>query len=160
MNPARITRLETERQREKDHRQPIALDEAGQWDTWFGVYGSTFEGGGLGGGGVLGHLADAFDPIWPAGHSSTPAKVVGRSGVSSSQCTDRRRRQLAPQIDARVSRTNAALEKYNSVAAEARPALIQETEAACIGDIELASGHYQTLVELAPWHMATNDACQ
>ena len=46
--------------------------------------------------------------------------------------------------------TNAALERYNSSATEARPALMPATEAACIGDIEMASRHYQTLVELAP----------
>ncbi|XLM14122.1 hypothetical protein DKB71_27370 [Pseudomonas sp. PLMAX] len=136
--------------RKKTYRQPIALDEAGQWDTWFGVYGSTFEGGGLGGGGVLGHLADALDPIWPAAiRERLPRWWADRVFRRHNALTDAAD-NLAPQIDARVSRTNAALEKYNSVAADARPALIQETEAACIGDIELASGHYQTLVELAP----------
>ena len=39
---------------QKTYKQPIALDETGHWDTWYGVYGTTFEGGGLGGGQRLG----------------------------------------------------------------------------------------------------------
>lgn len=49
----------------RSYKQPIALDEAGNWDTYYGVYGCTFEGGGLGGGGVIGHLGERLDPIWP-----------------------------------------------------------------------------------------------
>ena len=49
----------------KTYKQPIALDETGHWDTWYGVYGTTLEGGVLGGGQVLGHVADALDPVWP-----------------------------------------------------------------------------------------------
>lgn len=49
----------------KTYKQPIALDEAGQWDTHFGVYGTAQPGGLAGGGGVLGHIADRLDPLWP-----------------------------------------------------------------------------------------------
>ena len=50
----------------KTYKQPIALDETGHWDTWYRrlrrrpskVAGSVA-------GQVLGHLADALDPIWP-----------------------------------------------------------------------------------------------
>lgn len=50
---------------QKTYKQPLALDEAGQWDTYYGVYGVAFEGGGLGGGQVFGHLAETLDPLWP-----------------------------------------------------------------------------------------------
>lgn len=49
----------------KTYKQPIALDEAGQWDTHFGVYGTAQPGGLAGGGGVLGYMADRLDPLWP-----------------------------------------------------------------------------------------------
>ncbi len=136
--------------RKKTYKQPVALDEAGRWDTWFGVYGSTFEGGGLGGGGALGHLADTLDPLWPATiRERLPrwwADRVFRRNTALTSTAD----NLAPQLDSQVQRTNAALEHYNSSSVQARPALLPATEAACIGDIELAGRHYQTLVELTP----------
>jgi hypothetical protein len=136
--------------RSKTYKQAIALDEAGRWDTWFGVYGTTFEGGGLGGGGVLGHLADTLDPIWPAAiRERLPrwwADRVYRRHHALTEAAD----DFAPQLDTRIQGTNAALERYNSSAMEARPALMPATEAACIGDIEMVGKHYQTLVELAP----------
>ncbi|MBK1711151.1 hypothetical protein, partial [Marichromatium gracile] len=49
----------------KTYKQPIALDDAGQWDTHFGVYGTAQPAGLAGGGGVLGHLADTLEPLWP-----------------------------------------------------------------------------------------------
>ncbi|MCM2376836.1 dermonecrotic toxin domain-containing protein [Pseudomonas marginalis] len=49
----------------KTYKQPIALDETGQWDTHFGVYGTSHPGGLAGGGAALGHLADRLDPLWP-----------------------------------------------------------------------------------------------
>jgi hypothetical protein len=50
----------------KTYRQPIALDEAGQWQSHGALYGTLVNGGLPGGGGVLGHLADGADPYWPA----------------------------------------------------------------------------------------------
>ncbi len=49
----------------KTYKQPIALDEAGQWDTHFGVYGTAQPVGLAGGGAVLGHVADTMEPLWP-----------------------------------------------------------------------------------------------
>ena len=50
----------------RTYKQPIALDEAGHWNTHYAVYGTVMEGGGVGGGAVLGHMADGLDPLWPA----------------------------------------------------------------------------------------------
>ncbi|KJZ43517.1 hypothetical protein [Pseudomonas fluorescens] len=134
----------------KTYKQPIGLDEAGRWDTYFGVYGVTFEGGGLGGGGALGHLANTLDPLWPAAiRERLPRWWVDqafRRQHALAQAAD----DLAPQLDTRVARTNAAIEQYNASAVEHRPPLMRATEAACIGDIELASRHYQTLADLLP----------
>lgn len=50
----------------KTYQQPITLDECGQWNTHGAVYGKLVNGGLAGGGGVLGHLADNIEPLWPA----------------------------------------------------------------------------------------------
>ncbi len=50
----------------KTYQQPITLDESGQWNTHGAVYGRLINGGLAGGGGVLGHLADGLEPLWPA----------------------------------------------------------------------------------------------
>lgn len=48
------------------YRQPIALDDSGQWDTHGAIYGVNIISPVSGGGGVLGVLADGLDPLWPA----------------------------------------------------------------------------------------------
>jgi len=50
----------------KTYKQPVTLDEAGNWQTHGAVYGTLVNGGLAGGGGVLGVLADGIDPYWPA----------------------------------------------------------------------------------------------
>lgn len=135
--------------RRKTYRQPIALDESGRWDTWFGVYGTTFEGGGLGSGNLPGHLADALDPLWPqAIRQRLPRWWVDRTFRRHHQLTEAAD-DIALQIDAQVKRTDARLEAYD-VSAERAPALMEAAEAACAVDIELGNRHYQTLVELLP----------
>lgn len=52
--------------RTKRYCQPITLDENGQWDTHGAVFGVNIISPVSGGGGVLGHLADGLDPLWPA----------------------------------------------------------------------------------------------
>lgn len=136
--------------RRKTYKQPIGLNEAGHWDTYYHAHGVTFEGGGLGGGAVLGRLADGLDPIWPeAIRERLPRwwtdRVFRRHHTLTAAADD-----LAPQLDAQVARTNTALDQYNSSTADNRPALRQVAEAACTVDIEMATRHYQTLVELLP----------
>lgn len=52
--------------RSKTYKQPIGLNERGEWDTHGGLYGTLVDGGLAGGGNLLGHLADQMDPLWPA----------------------------------------------------------------------------------------------
>lgn len=136
--------------RQKTYKQPVGLDETGHWDTWFGVYGVMFEGGGVGGGGVLGHLADALDPFWPAAIRERLPRLWADRAFRRHHALSEAADDLAPHIDAQVTRTNAAIKKYNDSSLENRLPLIQATETACIGDIEMATRHYQTLVDLLP----------
>lgn len=134
----------------KTYKQPIALDEAGQWDTWFGVYGTTFDGGGLGGGNVLGHVANALDPIWPdAIRQRLPrwwADQAFRRHHALTEAAD----ELAVRINDRVKLTDTALAAYRSAPPERLGALMQAAETACSADIEMVGRHYQTLADLLP----------
>lgn len=136
--------------RKATYKQPIALDEHGQWDTWFGVYGTTFEGGGLGGGAVLGHMADALDPLWPQViRQRLPRWWAERMFRRHHQLTAAAD-DLAPQLNTRVQQTEAVLKKYYSTPAANRGLMRHATEVACAGDIELAIRRYQTLADLHP----------
>ncbi|WP_248731149.1 DUF6543 domain-containing protein [Pseudomonas sp. MWU13-2517] len=52
--------------RKKSYKQPIGLDDTGQWDTHGALYGTLVDGGLPGGGNVMGAVADRLDPLWPA----------------------------------------------------------------------------------------------
>ncbi|MBK5527828.1 hypothetical protein JFT86_12845 [Pseudomonas sp. TH06] len=137
--------------RKATYKQPVALNDNGEWDTWFGVYGSTFEGGGLGGGNVIGHLADTLDPIWPqAIRQRLPRWWVDRNfrrhHLLTALADD-----LSEQLEIRGGNSDVTLNRYASAKTdEARQALIPAAEAAAIGDIEIAIRRYQTLLELEP----------
>jgi len=142
--------------RQKTYKQPIGLDEAGQWDTYFGVYGVTFEGGGLGGGGVLGHLADGLDPLWPAAIRERLPRWWVDQTLRRQQALSETANATAILFDAQMARTTALKETYNASPENLRPALAQAFEAACIKDMELGSKHYQTLAELLPMTRGNN----
>lgn len=49
----------------RTYKQPIDLDESGQWDTHGALHGMLINGGLAGGGAVLTRVADGLDPFWP-----------------------------------------------------------------------------------------------
>ncbi len=130
----------------KTYKQPIALDEAGEWDTWFGVYGTTFEGGGLGGGSVLGHMADALDPVWPqAIRNRLPRWWIDRTYRLHHRLTlecD----SLSSRIDAQVRRSDVVINTHY----EHPDNLLfrMAAEKCCRDDIALATRQFQTVAEL------------
>lgn len=136
---------------QKTYKQPIALDETGHWDTYFGVHGVAFEGGGLGGGNLLGHLADTLDPIWPrAIRERLPRWWVDEAFRRQHALTEGAD-NLADQIAQRVKHTDQVLNTYNTTPpANRSAALLQQVETACISDIELAERYFQTLTDLLP----------
>ncbi|WP_192552292.1 dermonecrotic toxin domain-containing protein [Pseudomonas sp. IzPS59] len=130
------------------YRQPIALNEAGEWDTWFGVYGTTFEGGGAGGGGVLGHMADTLDPLWPlAIRERLPRWLVDRTYRRHHQltleCDD-----LSYRLDLQIERSDRAINAYCQAPDDAL--LRNVAQKACDEDIALLTRQYQTAAELRP----------
>ncbi|MFJ4494852.1 dermonecrotic toxin domain-containing protein [Pseudomonas atacamensis] len=134
----------------KTYKQPIALDESGHWDTWFGVHGTALEGGLLGGGNVAGHLADALDPYWPPViRQHLPRWLSDRSLRRQQQLTLETER-LARAIDARLEANKAALRAFHNAPRADQPALLPAAEAACLEDIRMATQRYQVLAELKP----------
>lgn len=135
----------------KTYKQPIALDESGHWDTHFGVYGTTFEGGGLGGGNMIGHLADTLEPLWPqALRQRLPRWWVDhafRRHHALTVAAD----DIALRMEPQLQRTNTILTTYNNTPADQRgTALILAADLSCVADIALARRHYHTLTELLP----------
>lgn len=132
----------------KTYKQPLALDEAGKWDTWFGVYGTTFEGGGLGGGNLLGHMADALDPMWPASiRERLPNWWTDRALRQHVQLTDTADNLFA-QIKDQILKSDAVIAKY--INNTSNPMLRELADIACIDDIALARRRYKALTELEP----------
>lgn len=134
----------------KTYKQPIALDESGKWDTWFGVYGTTFEGGGLGGGNLLGHMADALDPLWPAAIRERLPRWWVDQALRRHNALTEGADDLALQIETQARRTEALRETYQAAPVDNRTSQAKAFEASCIGDIELAEKHFQTLSDLLP----------
>jgi hypothetical protein len=134
--------------RTRSYKQPIALDEAGNWNTHYAVYGTVIEGGGAGGGAVLGHMADGMDPLWPA----TIRRWLPR------WWTDRAlRRQLmltntadayTRRLDTLTRATNVTLSEYFELPPGQRQPLRARAESACLNDIEIAQAQYLNLEEL------------
>ncbi|WP_439854585.1 dermonecrotic toxin domain-containing protein [Pseudomonas yamanorum] len=129
--------------RSKTYKQPIALDENGEWDTHYGVYGSAFKGGLAGGGSVLGHMAEVLDPIWPQSiRDYLPRWWTDRAL--------RRQQALANTINSREDLIASSINRTEELMARANPsdpAIRRSFEQ----DIELYSRQYQELTEFAPF---------
>ena len=129
----------------KKYKQPIALDEAGEWDTHFGVYGTAQPGGLAGGGGVLGHMADTLDPLWPmAIRQRLPiwwTDHVVRRQLALDDAMNALDRRLATQIE--------STEKLDDLAIQSDPprrkALLLTLNQAYIKDIEATLRHIEAI---------------
>ena len=132
----------------RTYKQPIALDEAGDWNTHYAVYGTVTAGGGAGGGAVLGHMADGLDPLWPAAiRRWLPrwwADRALRRQLTLTNTVDAYTRRLQTQTHS----SNAVLEHYFSLDLNQRRSLRANVDIACVNDIELAQTLYLNLEEL------------
>jgi hypothetical protein len=133
---------------QKTYKQPIALDESGHWDTWFGVYGTTLEGGVVGGGNVGGRMLDTLDPYWPPViRQRLPRWLVDRNFRRHHQLTAAAD-DLADQLQRRGTNSDQVLNVYREASDAERIAMWPTVEAACVGDIQLARQRYEALTEL------------
>lgn len=132
----------------RSYKMPIALDETGHWNTHYAVHGVLIDGGGVGGGAVLGHLADGLDPLWPE-----PVRQWLPRWWTDRQL--RRQLTLTNTVDAYTRRldtqtrsSNQLLESYQRLAIADRQPLRASADAACVNDIDTAVIQYQNLAEL------------
>lgn len=90
----------------KTYKQPIALDEAGNWQSHGTLYGTLVNGGLAGGGGVLGHLADGIDPYWPAAIRERLPRWWGDRLFRQQQRSLQHVQRATEQLDAQLVQTN------------------------------------------------------
>jgi hypothetical protein len=132
----------------RTYKQPVALDETGNWNTHYMVYGTVIEGAGAGGGAVLGHMADGLDPLWPAAiRRWLPRWWTDRAlrrQLTLTNTVDAYTRRLGTQTRS----TNNVLDHYFGLDAAQRQPLRARVDAACANDIELAQSQYLNLEEL------------
>ncbi|WP_448652766.1 dermonecrotic toxin domain-containing protein [Pseudomonas fluorescens] len=133
---------------QKRYKQPIALDDAGQWDTHFGVYGVLQNGGLAGGGIVLGHLADNLPPSWAqAIRERFPAWWTARE-TRRQRAINHRATTLGKQVDSQVAATKNLQSAYNQSDLRTREALQTTLEQSYAKDIEMAIEHSNAIDEV------------
>ncbi|MCU7251841.1 hypothetical protein OC940_28860, partial [Pseudomonas koreensis] len=135
---------------QRTYKQPIALDDYGEWDTHFAVHGTTFDGGGLGGGNMLGHVANALDPLWPLAIRERLPRWWADRNLRRQQQLTREINSLAVQMDAQLPHSRKVLEQYNEATITRQISLFPTVEKTCRGDIEIAMRRYALAGELMP----------
>lgn len=141
---------------QKLYKQPIALDETGQWDTHFGVYGALQHGGLAGGGGVLGHLADRLEPLWPLAIRERLPRWWTDNVFRRQQAINSKVDSLGDQLDGQLAATGNLQRASNQSDLATREALLSTLEKSYTKDINLALEHSSALDELLPLTPARN----
>ncbi|TKJ73883.1 hypothetical protein PspCFBP13508_07125 [Pseudomonas sp. CFBP13508] len=134
----------------KSYKQPVALDETGQWDTWFGVYGTAAEAGLRGGGNVAGHLADALDPYWPPVIRQRLPRWWAERTFRRHQQLELETERLGYVIDSGVEARKRAILAFQDASPADQRALLPAAETACLEEIRLCAQRYQGVAELRP----------
>lgn len=134
----------------KTYKQPIALDETGQWDTWYGVYASASADGLRGGGNVAGHLADALDPYWPPVIRQRLPRWWAERTFRRHQQLELETERLANVLDSKVEAHKTAILAFQNASPANQRALLPAAETACLEEIRLSVQRYQALTELKP----------
>ncbi|MDR6606648.1 dermonecrotic toxin domain-containing protein [Pseudomonas synxantha] len=132
----------------RTYKQPIALDEAGDWNTHYAIYGTAIEGGGAGGGAVLGHMADGLDPLWPAAVRQWLPRWWTDRTLRRQQALTNTADAYTRQLDTHTRNTNSALDQYYRLEPSQRPARRTQLNGACANDIDIAQNQYRNLEEL------------
>ncbi|WP_419711828.1 dermonecrotic toxin domain-containing protein [Pseudomonas sp. NFX224] len=132
----------------RPYKQPIALDEAGNWNTHYAVYGTVIEGGGAGGGAVLGHMADGLDPLWPAAIRRWLPRWWTDRALRRQLTLTNTAEAYTRQLDTQTRASNTLLTDYFDTRPVAQRPTRAQVDLACANDIELAQNQYRNLEEL------------
>jgi hypothetical protein len=132
----------------RTYKQPVALDEAGNWNTHYAVYGTVTAGGGAGGGAVLGHMADGLDPLWPAAIRRWLPRWWADRALRRQMTLTNTADAYSLQLDTQIRRTNTLLADYFNLQPSQRRPHRANAENACVNDIDLAQAQYLNLEDL------------
>lgn len=134
--------------RSKTYKQPIGLNERGQWDTHGGLYGTLVDGGLAGGGNLLGHLADQMDPLWPAAIREWLPRWWTDETLRRANAIMQRVNAISAELDPMTARNSGLLATIERNALADRPALYPATQRALVDEIELAARQHEGLQSL------------
>jgi len=132
------------------YQQPIALDAAGHWDTYFAVHGTLYDLGLSGGGNLVGHLADGLDPIWPDFIRRALPRWLTDRAARHQRRLENTIDALSLQIHTQHHNNNAAILRYYDSDDPARRLMLDSVDAGCAHDIELAAQRYARASEVLP----------
>jgi hypothetical protein len=132
----------------RTYKQPVTLDEAGNWNTHYAVYGTLAAGGGAGGGAVLGHMADGLDPLWPAAVRRWLPRWWTDRALRRQLTLNNTVDAYTVRLDTQTRRSNAILEHYFSLELNQRRPLRADVDIHCLNDIDVAQAQYLNLEEL------------
>ncbi|WP_213938369.1 DUF6543 domain-containing protein [Pseudomonas sp. dw_612] len=134
--------------RRRAYQQPIAIDEAGHWDTYFAVHGALFSSGLPGGGNLAGHLADGLDPIWPAFIRRWLPRWLTDQALRHQRRLEHSIDALSRQLHSQHQSHNVAIRRYLDGDDATRRSLLDSVNAGCINDIELAIQRHEQLNQM------------
>ncbi|MGZ9707742.1 dermonecrotic toxin domain-containing protein [Pseudomonas sp. GNP013] len=134
--------------RTKTYKQPIVLDEAGDWNTHGAVYGTLVNGGLAGGGGVLGHLADRLDPVWPVAiRERLPLWWTDRAWRQQLRLQDEVM-TLGQRVSTQINKTKRLELLYLNAEVQGKSAALTDLRQSLRESIELALRHDSSLDQL------------
>jgi len=134
--------------RTRSYKQPIVLDEAGEWNTHGAVYGTLVNGGLAGGGGVLGHLADRLEPIWPqAIRERLPVWWTDRAWRQQLRLQDEAS-ALANQVNNQIQRSQRLSAIYTNASEPGKPIALNHLMQSLRETIEIAVRHDRAIEQL------------
>jgi hypothetical protein len=132
----------------RTYKQPIALDESGHWNTHYAVYGTVIEGGGVGGGAALGHMADGLDPLWPVAIRRWLPRWWADRALRRQLTLNNTADAYSRRLDTQSRSNNSLMTSYFNLTPDQRPTRRARVDLACLNDIETAQALYLTLEEL------------
>ncbi|MEJ5058683.1 MULTISPECIES: dermonecrotic toxin domain-containing protein [unclassified Pseudomonas] len=132
----------------RTYKQPVALDEAGEWNTHYAVYGTITADGAAGGGAVLGHMANGLDPLWPAAIRRWLPRWWTDRALRRQMTLTNTADAYTRRLETQTYSSNAILEHHFSLEPNQRQAHRTRADAACINDIDTGQAHYLNLEEL------------
>ncbi|UWF46999.1 hypothetical protein NYP20_16755 [Pseudomonas sp. N3-W] len=136
--------------RTRTYKQPITLDEAGEWNTHGAVFGVLVDGGLAGGGSALRHMADVLDPIWPLAIRERLPNWWTNTAARRMEALQSSLRSQYSQYTPQHQALGEMMTRYNAADATAQAALEPAIEAAIARCSDMAERLFRNLQQQVP----------